>query len=93
MSAHRRRIQEHTTRAGKGLGLEIFPKPRPDAAGLPAPKAHVDRVPIAEGGRQIAPRAAGALQMEEGFEELAIGHFPRGASRGMFGRRERHFQL
>ena len=93
MGAHRGRIQEHATRSSEGLSLQIFPEPWPDAAGLPAPKTHVDRVPVTEGRRQIAPRAAGALQMEERFEELAIGHLAGRAGRGMFGRGQRDFEL
>ena len=56
-SAHRGRIHEHAARVGEGLGLEIFPEPLPDAARLPPPEAHVDRVPGAEVG--WADRATG----------------------------------
>ena len=93
MGAHRRRIHEHAARSGEGLGLEIFPEPLPDAARLPPPEAHVDRVPVAELGWQIAPGAAGALQMENRFEKLPIGHFTRSTGGGVFGGRERPFKL
>ena len=93
MGAHRRRIQEHATRSGEGLGLEIFPQPRPHAAGLPSPKAHVDRVPVTQCRGQIAPWAASAQQMEDRFKELAIRHLAGRSGRGMFGRGKRDFQL
>ena len=88
MGAHRRRIHEHAARSGEGLGLEIFPKPLPDAARFPSPEAHVNRVPVAELVWQIAPWAAGALQMKHRFEELPIGHFTRRTGGRVFGGRE-----
>ena len=42
-------------------------------------------MPVPQLGRQIAPRAAGALEVEHRFEELALGHFTRRAGRGMLG--------
>ena len=93
MSAHRGRIHEHAARSGEGLGLEIFPEPLPDAARLPTPEAHVNRVPVAEWRRQIAPGAASALEMENRFEKLPIRHFAWRTGRGVFGCRERLFEL
>ena len=71
----------------------MFPEPLPDAARFPTPEAHIDRVPVAEWCRQIAPGAAGALQIENRFEKLPIGHLARRTSGGVFGGRERLFKL
>ena len=73
--------------------MEIFPEPLPDAARFPPPEAHVDRVPVAELCRQIAPWAAGALQMENRFEKLPIGHLARRPGGRVLGCRERLFKL
>ena len=50
-------------------------------------------MPGAKLGWQIAPWAAGALQMKNRFEELPIGHFARRTGGGVFGDRERLFKL
>ena len=73
MGPHRGRIQEHTTGFGKGLGLQIFPQTLPDAARLPTPKSHVNRVPVTQLRRQIPPWTACAIEMQQGFQKLPIG--------------------
>lgn len=92
MRAHRGRIQEQSPRAGERLGLQIFPQPLPDATRLPPPETHVNRMPVAEFRRQIAPRTAGALEMEQGFQKFAIGHLAGRTGRGMFGGTHRFFE-
>ena len=53
-----------------GDGLEELAEP---SAGDPAAEAVVDGVPGAELGGQIAPGAAGAGDVEQGFQEEAVG--------------------
>jgi len=49
-------------------------------------------VPVAEFRRQIAPGAAGPLEVEQRLQKLAIGHLAGRAGRGMFGRADGFFQ-
>jgi hypothetical protein len=93
MSSHRGRIHEQITGLGKGFGLQILPQPLPDSALFPAPKAHVDRMPVAECFRQIPPGTARAIQIQERFEEFPIAEARRGARGGIFGRGHRRLQL
>jgi len=85
MGAHRRRIQEHSARSGERLGVQIFPQPRPDSACFPTPEAHVDRMPVAQFGRQIPPRTARALEMQHRFEKFPVTEFAWGSRFRMFG--------
>lgn len=73
--------------------MQALPQALPDPARFPAPEAHIDRVPVTKLRRQIAPRAAGAQQVEQGFEELPIGYLTRGTGRGVFGSAHRRFEL
>ena len=93
MGAHRGRIQEQAARAGERLGLQISPQTLPDSARLPASEAHVNCMPIAQLGRQIAPRASRPLEMEHRFEELPITEFGRSTRKGMLGHLHRRPEL
>ena len=93
MRPHRRRIQEQPAGFGKGLGVENFPQARPDAARLPTPEAHVNGVPVAERGRQIAPRTARAIEIKQRFEKLAIARSGRSTGPRMLGLGEGFLQL
>ena len=73
--------------------MQILPEPLPDTARFPPPKAHVNGMPIAQLGRQISPRAAGALEMEDRFEELSVRHFAGRAGLRMLGRGHGRFEL
>jgi hypothetical protein len=92
MRAHRRRIHEQRPCLGKRCGLEIFPQALPDAALLPAPEAHVDRMPVAQRRRQIPPRTTRAIQIEDGFDKLPITQTRRRSRRGMLGCRDCRLQ-
>jgi hypothetical protein len=92
MRPHRRGIQEQRPCLGKGLGLQTFPDALPNPALLPAPEAHVDRMPVAQCRRQIPPGTTRAIQIKDGFDKLAITLIRRRARRGMFGRRDGRLQ-
>lgn len=47
-------------------------QPHPDIGLHPVAKAREHAVPMAEGGRQIAPRAAGASDPQHRFDEQAV---------------------
>jgi len=91
--AHGGRIQEQGAGVGEGFGLQILPESLPDPARFPAPEAHVNGMPVTELGRQIPPRTAGALQMEDRFEELSVGHCAGRPSLRMLGRSHGRFEL
>ena len=93
MRPHRGRIQEQGAGPGERFGLQVLPEPLPDPARFPAPEAHVNGMPIAQLGRQIPPRAAGALEMEDRFEELSVGHFAGRAGLRMLGCSHGRFEL
>ena len=93
MRPHRRRIQEHSAGAGQRFGVQTFPEPLPDPTGLPASEAPVHGVPIPECGGQIAPRTAGALEMQQRFEELPVAEFAGSPRPRMLGRGHGRLEL
>ena len=64
MRPHRGGIDEEMAGLGKAFGLEQLPQPPPDPALFPAPKAHIDRMPVAQLRGQVPPRTARAVEVE-----------------------------
>ena len=85
MGAHNGRIDKEVARQGTGLRLEVLPEPAPEATGLPAAKAVVDRVPVPKVLWQVAPRCPRAGKIEDGFNEHPIAESRGTASAGFDG--------
>lgn len=93
MGSDGRGINQEMARLGKVLGLELLPQSPPDAACFPAAKAHVDPMPGAQLRRQIAPGTPHSIQIQNGFQKIALGQFRRRAGLGMFGFFKRALEL
>ncbi len=70
--------------------LKNDPEP---AARFSAPEAHVDGVPVTQLRRQVPPRTAGPIQIQDRSEEFALTQLVWRSRQGMLGRFHRRFQL
>src|SRR5215217_137767 len=71
----------------------MLPQMVPYPTRFPAPKAHVDRMPVAQLCRQISPRTPSAVEMQQRLQELTIAHLPGRSGKGMFRCVDRRLQL
>src|SRR5262245_52611386 len=82
MGTHNGRIDKEVARQGTGLRLAVLPEPAPDATGLPAAQAVVDRIPVPKVLWQVAPRYPRAGKIEDVFNEHPIAESRGTASAG-----------
>src|SRR5215217_6141914 len=71
----------------------MLPQMVPYPTRFRAPKAHVDRMPVAQLCRQISPRTSRAVEMQQRLQELTIAHLPGRSGKGMFRCVDRRLQL
>jgi hypothetical protein len=85
MGPHRRRVDKQSPRLGKNFAPQMLPQALPDPTLFPPPETHVNRVPVSKLGRQVPPRTARAIQVEDRFNKFPLCRITGCTRQGVLG--------